>query len=55
VSELPNKRLAVIKAQAGFGKTSLAVAWAELLRQGDNVVAWLTIDVEDDESQRFML
>jgi LuxR family maltose regulon positive regulatory protein len=55
VSQLPNKRLAVIKAQAGFGKTSLAVAWAELLRQGDNVVAWLTIDVEDDESQRFML
>jgi LuxR family transcriptional regulator, maltose regulon positive regulatory protein len=55
VSELPNKRLAVIRAQAGFGKTSLAAAWAELLRQSNNVVAWLTIDPEDDESQRFML
>ena len=36
-SQLPNKRLAVIKAQAEFGKTSLAAAWAELLRQGDNI------------------
>jgi ATP/maltotriose-dependent transcriptional regulator MalT len=32
-----NERLAVIKAQAEFGKTSLAAAWAELLRQGDNI------------------
>src|SRR5205085_69772 len=55
VSQLPNRRLAVIKAQAGFGKTSLAAEWLELLRQDGNVVAWLTIDPEDDEPQRFML
>ena len=29
LSELPAKRLGVIKAPAGFGKSSLAAAWAE--------------------------
>src|SRR6202050_5803584 len=32
-SGLSAKRLAVIKAPAGFGKTSLAVSWSEWLRQ----------------------
>jgi LuxR family maltose regulon positive regulatory protein len=54
VSELPTKRLAVIMAPAGFGKTSLAAAWAEQLRQRGNAVAWLTIDSNDDEPPRFL-
>ena len=31
LSGLPAKQLGVIKAPAGFGKTSLAAAWAEQL------------------------
>ena len=54
LSELPARRLAVIKAPAGFGKSSLAAAWAEKLEQGGNCVGWLTIDSDDDEATRFL-
>jgi LuxR family transcriptional regulator, maltose regulon positive regulatory protein len=54
LSELPARRLAVIKAPAGFGKTSLAAVWAEKLEQGGNCVGWLTIDSDDDEATRFL-
>jgi LuxR family transcriptional regulator, maltose regulon positive regulatory protein len=54
LSELPAKRLAVIKAPAGFGKSSLAAAWAEKLKESGNCVGWLTIDSDDDEATRFL-
>ena len=54
LSELPAKRLAVIKAPAGFGKSSLAAACAEKLEQDGNCVGWLTIDSDDDEATRFL-
>jgi LuxR family transcriptional regulator, maltose regulon positive regulatory protein len=54
LSELPTKRLGIIKAPAGFGKTSLAAAWAELLEQRGHSVAWLTVDSDDDEATRFL-
>jgi LuxR family transcriptional regulator, maltose regulon positive regulatory protein len=54
LSELPAKRLAVIKAPAGFGKSSLAAAWAEKLEQSGHYVGWLTIDSDDDEATRFL-
>jgi LuxR family maltose regulon positive regulatory protein len=54
LSELPAKRLSVIKAPAGFGKTSLAATWAEKLEQSGVGVAWLTIDSDDDEATRFL-
>jgi LuxR family transcriptional regulator, maltose regulon positive regulatory protein len=53
-SQLSTKRLAVIKAPAGFGKTSLAVAWTQELQRTGNVVAWLTIDRADDEPTTFV-
>jgi LuxR family maltose regulon positive regulatory protein len=53
-SRLPAKRLAVIKASAGFGKTSLAVSWAEWLHERGSSVAWLAIDPDDDEPPRFL-
>jgi LuxR family transcriptional regulator, maltose regulon positive regulatory protein len=52
-SQLPAKRLAVIKAPAGFGKTSLAVSWSEWFGQRGGSVAWLTIDPDDNEPSRF--
>src|SRR5246500_4415992 len=54
LSALPAKRLAVIRAPAGFGKSSLAAACAEQLEQGGNCVGWLTIDSDDDEATRFL-
>jgi LuxR family maltose regulon positive regulatory protein len=54
LSELQAKRLAVIKAPAGFGKTSLTATWAENLEQSGNCVGWLTIDSDDDEATRFL-
>ena len=54
LSELPAKRLGVIKAPPGFGKSSLAAAWAEKLEQSGNCVGWLTIDPDDDEATRFL-
>jgi len=53
VSQLSGKRLAVLKGPAGFGKTSLAVAWLERLQQSGNAVAWFTIDSDDDEPATF--
>ena len=53
-SQLPAKRLAVIKAPAGFGKTSLAVSWSEWFGQRGSSVAWFTIDSDDDEPSRFL-
>src|ERR1700741_1992277 len=53
-SRLPSKRLAVIKAPAGFGKTSLAATWAEWLRRRGDAVAWLAIDADDNEPAQFL-
>jgi ATP/maltotriose-dependent transcriptional regulator MalT len=53
-SQLSEKRLAVVKGPAGFGKTSLAVTWLQRLQQSGNAVAWLTIDTDDDEPAIFL-
>jgi len=52
-SQLSEKRLAVLKGPAGFGKTSLAVAWLQRLQQSGNAVAWFTIDPDDDDPATF--
>jgi LuxR family maltose regulon positive regulatory protein len=49
-----SKRLTVIKAPAGFGKTSLALAWLNRLRTSGAQVAWLSLDKDDDEPARFL-
>jgi LuxR family maltose regulon positive regulatory protein len=54
VSQLSGKRLAMIRAPAGFGKTSLAAAWSQELQQNGNAVGWLTIDPDDDEPATFI-
>src|ERR1700734_1978632 len=54
LSGLPAKRLGVIKAPAGFGKTSLAAAWAAQLEQEGWAVAWLTTASDDEEAPGFL-
>jgi LuxR family transcriptional regulator, maltose regulon positive regulatory protein len=54
VSHVQAKRLSVIKAPAGFGKTSLAVAWADRLSQSGTSVAWLSIDPSDNQVTHFL-
>jgi LuxR family maltose regulon positive regulatory protein len=48
------KGLTVIKAPAGFGKTSLALTWLQPLRAPSVSVAWLSLDAKDDEPVRFV-
>ena len=54
VTQVQTKRLSVIKAPAGFGKTSLAVAWADRLLQSGNSVAWFSIDANDNQPTQFL-
>jgi LuxR family maltose regulon positive regulatory protein len=49
-----NTRLTMIKAPAGFGKTSLAIIWLDRLRANGAHVAWLSLDAEDDDPLRFL-
>jgi ATP/maltotriose-dependent transcriptional regulator MalT len=53
-AQLSTKRLAVIKAPPGFGKSSLAAAWSERFQQTGNLVAWLSIDPDDNETCQFL-
>ncbi|MGW4091018.1 protein kinase domain-containing protein [Nocardia sp. NPDC004750] len=42
------RRLTVIHAPAGFGKSTLAAQWRAELSEGDAAVAWIGIDRDDD-------
>jgi LuxR family maltose regulon positive regulatory protein len=53
-AQAENRRLTVIKAPAGFGKTSLAITWLNRLRASGAHVAWLSLGDEDDEPARFL-
>src|SRR5512137_2225010 len=43
--------LTLVCAPAGYGKTTLLVEWA---RASQVPVAWLTLDAEDNDPQRFL-
>ncbi|WP_281690613.1 LuxR C-terminal-related transcriptional regulator [Pseudonocardia thermophila] len=49
-----NKRLALIHAPAGFGKTTLAVQWLRVLRSEGVPVAWLSLDRDDNDAVWFL-
>lgn len=48
------RRLVLIHAPAGYGKTTAATQWAEELMQTGVAVAWLTVDDDDNDLGRFL-
>src|SRR5215510_8339758 len=46
------RKLTLISAPAGFGKTTLVCDW---LSQGPRPAAWLSLDAADNETTRFLL
>jgi LuxR family maltose regulon positive regulatory protein len=53
LAEAAERKLTILRAPAGFGKTTLALAWVESLRARGDSVAWFAIDSDDDEPRRF--
>jgi len=49
-----HRRLIVIHGPAGFGKTTLAAQWREVLADEGVTVAWLTIDSDDNNVVWFL-
>jgi serine/threonine-protein kinase PknK len=48
------RRLIVVHGPAGFGKTTLAAQWREVLVEENVTVAWLTIDSDDNNVVWFL-
>ncbi len=53
-TELDSKRLVVVNAPAGFGKTTAMMQLVSMDREKDNLVAWLTLDESDNDVSRFL-
>ena len=51
LNEDAQRKLTLISAPAGFGKTSLLSAWAT---SDERTIAWLTLDERDNEPGRFL-
>lgn len=51
LSQAAEKRLTVVVAPAGFGKTTLMTECHEALRDRGDAVVWLTLDEDDDDAQ----
>jgi LuxR family maltose regulon positive regulatory protein len=58
---LAGRKLALVSAPAGFGKTTLVTEWVaslpsvwEWLRSGERPCAWLSLDEGDNDPVRFL-
>ncbi|WP_234794794.1 LuxR C-terminal-related transcriptional regulator [Xaviernesmea oryzae] len=49
------RRLTIILAPAGYGKTSLAAQWYERLLSQDAIAAWVSLGSDDGDQSRFLL
>jgi LuxR family transcriptional regulator, maltose regulon positive regulatory protein len=54
LADATDRKLTVLRAPGGFGKTTLALCWIEELRSRGDAVAWLSIDGDDNEPRRFI-
>ncbi len=50
----PGRKLTLISAPAGFGKTTLLVEWLRERAGGEGSVAWLSLDEGDNDPTRFL-
>ena len=53
LNESLKRPLTLVSAPAGFGKTMLLSAWAQSLPASQALVAWLSLDEEDNDPQLF--
>ncbi|MAA74066.1 MAG: LuxR family transcriptional regulator [Salinisphaeraceae bacterium] len=51
---LDSRRLALLHAPAGYGKTTLAVQWRRQLAARGDRSAWLSLDQDDNDVARFL-
>lgn len=51
-AQVAERRLSLLKAPPGFGKTTLATIWSDSLASQGHTVAWLSLDEEDESAQR---
>jgi LuxR family transcriptional regulator, maltose regulon positive regulatory protein len=49
-----SRKLTLISAPAGFGKTTLLVKWLKEREDGDQSVAWVSLDEGDNDPVRFL-
>jgi LuxR family maltose regulon positive regulatory protein len=50
----PGRRLTLLSAPAGFGKSTLLTTWFKTCTGGECSVAWLSLDEEDNDPVRFL-
>ena len=50
----PGRKLTLISAPAGFGKTTLLVEWLRERTGGEGYVAWVSLDEGDNDPVRFL-
>ena len=48
------RRLTLVSAPAGFGKTTLLGEWSEQISKDGTSVAWVSVDGSDDDPSRFL-
>ena len=53
IEEALERKLTVVSAPAGFGKSTLLSTWVAAASGGDRRVAWLSLDSRDDDPARF--
>lgn len=54
VIDRPDTKLFIVRAPAGFGKTTLLEQWKDRLEQAGTPCAWLTLDAADNDPARLL-